>query len=148
MKTTHHSVWNKIFFNAQSIQGETSSSVLIKMPNNSQYKGWCFWHPQKLVREQGGKGYHLSFSFTSEWEFCIKLYGHGKYNKMDVIREITIDADEMKGIYNVVDNNVNDFVTTETNNIIKEETVITEVAHHAPDKIDTVESNIINELEK
>ena len=141
-------MWNKIFFNAQSIQGETSSSVLIKMPNSSQYNGWCFWHPRKLVREQGGKGYHLSFSFSDEWAFNLKLYGRGKYNRQDIIREITLNVTEMKECYNVVNENVNDFVAMETEKIIKEETVFTEIERHIPEKINPLGDNIIEDIKK
>lgn len=60
-------VWQKIFTNSQNIKAESRGSYLIQMPKKSSYKGWAFWHPKKLVREQGGKGYYISFSFTDEF---------------------------------------------------------------------------------
>ena len=141
-------MWDKIFFNAQSIQSETDSSVLIKMPNKSKYNGWVFWHPKKLVRLQGGNGYHYSFSFHEDWEFTIKLYGRGKHNFLDVIRENIIDAADMKIIFGVVDENVNTFVEMETLKIIEENTEHTEVKHHIPGKKETLSNNEINELKK
>lgn len=139
-------MWHKIFFNAQSIQGETSGSVLIKMPNRSQFNGWVFWHPRKLVREQGGKGYHMTFSFNDEWVFKVKLYGRGRYNSRDVIRETELTASEMMVEFGVVDENVNDSVEMETIKIIEKETVITEVEHHIPAPVAPVADNTINDL--
>lgn len=141
-------MWTKIFFNTQSIQSETDRSVLIKMPNRSQYNGWVFWHPKKLVREQGGKGYHCAFSFTDEWEFKVKLYGKGRYNQKDVIREEVIKASEMKIIWGVVDESVNEYVVLETEKIIEKETVIIEVEHHTPEKLEPKPDNTIKRLKK
>lgn len=129
-------MWHKIFFNAQSIQSETDSSVLIKMPNNSQYKGYVFWHPIKCVRTQGGKGYHKTFSFTDDWLFTLKLYGKGKSNRFDVIKEVELTADKMMEVFGVVNENVSDFVVAETLKIIDKETIITEIEHHIPKKLD------------
>lgn len=139
-------MWHKIFFNAQSIQSETDRSVLIKMPNRSQFNGWVFWHPRKLVREQGGKGYHMSFSFLDEWEFKVRLYGRGRHNQADVIREQVLDASQMKSAFGVVDENINDFVEVETIKIIEKETVITEVQNHIPEQKEPVQDNTINDL--
>ena len=72
-------MWRKINFNAQNIETETERSTLIKMPKKSKYEGWVFWYPTKLVRDEGGKGYNLSFSFSDTWEFKIfKQYKNGK----------------------------------------------------------------------
>lgn len=141
-------VWQKIFINSQNIKAESSSSYLIQMPNNSSYKGWAFWHPKKLVREQGGKGYYINFSFTDDFIFKVILYGRGKYNRMSVIRSEDISADEMKEIFGVVDNNINDAVYQETIKIIEKEEESVEITNHTPEKIEPISDNTINDLRK
>ena len=73
--------WQKIKFNSQNIAGETAKSIIIKMPNKSVFRGTVFYHPYKLVRDEGHKGYRHSFSFTDEWEFSL-------YKKGEIVEKI------------------------------------------------------------
>ena len=84
-------MWHKVYFNSQNIEHDTAKAVLIKMPNKSEYAGYKFWHPFKLVREEGGKGYHMSFSFTEEFQFTIRKYGQNR----QVTAEKIIGCDEI-----------------------------------------------------
>ena len=92
-------VWHKVTFNTQNIETETAKAVLIACPHKSDYDGYVFWHPAKLVRDAGSKGWDKSFSFTDEFEFNLKKYGKGKYNKSQVIDEVTLSADEIAAVF-------------------------------------------------
>lgn len=85
-------MWHKIKINANSIEASTDKAVLIKMKHNSNYDGFVFWHPKKLVREEGKM---LTFSFNDEFKFNLKKYGQGKWNSRDVVREDTVGANVM-----------------------------------------------------
>lgn len=98
-------MWKNININLQNIETETSKSVLIKMPNKSQYAGYKFWHPAKLVRD-GRNSYAKSIGYTDDFTFKLKKYGNGKWNKNEVISEIEISAAEFEKAFNVMDENI------------------------------------------
>jgi len=112
-------MWKKIYFNSLNVETETNNAVLIKMPNNSQYKGFVFWHPKKLVRHEGGKGYHLSFSFTDSFEFKLVSYGKGRYNKREILKERTLTANQMLEAFGVQDNVIKSAVEQENESYIE-----------------------------
>ncbi|EKB56610.1 hypothetical protein HMPREF9699_01339 [Bergeyella zoohelcum ATCC 43767] len=140
--------WDKIFINSQNIISETDRAFLIKMPNRSQYKGYAFWHPKKLVRLQGGKGYHITFSFTEDFEFRVILYGQGRFNSKTIIRQEYLTPNEMREAFGVVDKEVNRAVEQETLKIIEKETVEVEITHHEPERVETISDNSIKDLKK
>lgn len=88
-------MWKNIQINIQNIETETGSATLIKMPNNSRYAGYKFWHPSKLIR-YGNNSYARSLGYNDSFTFKLKKYGNGKYNKFDVISEIEIDVEDFE----------------------------------------------------
>jgi hypothetical protein len=85
-------MWYKIKISANNIETSTDKAVLIKMKHNSNYDSFVFWHPAKLVREEG-KMY--TFSFNDDFKFNLKKYGQGKWNSREVVREDNIGASVM-----------------------------------------------------
>ncbi|HHX68691.1 MAG TPA: hypothetical protein GX708_11640 [Gallicola sp.] len=99
-------MWNKIFINAQNIEHETAKATLIKMPNKSNYAGYSFWHPSKLVRSEGGNGYHLSISFTNNFTFKLIKKGNGKWNRNETIDEIELSAEDFMNEFEIMSDNI------------------------------------------
>lgn len=95
--------WKTINFNAQNIKHETAKAVLIKMPNNSEWNGYTFWHPSKCVRTLiKGNGYFKTFSYTDNWEFTIF-----KSNKKgERTAEQTLTAEDMEIAFDVVNKQI------------------------------------------
>lgn len=121
-------MWKTIQFNKQNIEYDTGAAVLIKLPNRSNYKGYKFWHPAKLVREmRKGNGYFLTLSYTDE--FVFKVF---KTNK----NGIRIDSIEFTG--DVLSEEFNQLVEDDNESYLE----ITE-----PVKVDR-KVEIIKELER
>lgn len=98
-------MWKNFNINKNQIITSTAKSVLIAMPHKSKYDGFRFWHPAKLVREGKHSG-SVSISFTDEFTFNLKKYGNGRYNKTEVIDEITISAEEFELAFGTTDKNI------------------------------------------
>lgn len=98
-------MWKTININKQNIKAETGKAVLIACPHASDYNGYCFWHPSKLVRD-GRHSNAVSISYTEEFTFRLKKYGQGKYNSHEVIDEIQLGYDELEEVFGVMNENI------------------------------------------
>lgn len=83
--------------NIQNIQTETYNSILIRMPNKSKYKDFCFWVSKKLVK-QGSHKYEILVWLGDN--FKIKCTRTGKNYR--VLDEKELSAEE---IYNAFESN-------------------------------------------
>lgn len=92
-------MWEEIIINTQNIVAETDKAVLIKAPHKSIYDGFSFWHPKKLVKDAGGKGFFKKVVFNTDNTFCLKKYGNGKFNRTQVLEEISISSLEFKAAF-------------------------------------------------
>lgn len=98
-------MWKNINFNIQNIEHETGKATLIKMPNNSEYKGYSFWHPSKLIRN-GKHSYSASLGYTDTFEFKLVKYGKGKHNSSEILEEIKIDVATFEEAFGLTDANI------------------------------------------
>lgn len=126
-------MWKNISINKNQIAAETSKSVLINMPHNSEYNGFSFWHPSKLVR-QGKHNGAVSLGYTDEFIFKLKKYGKGKYNGREVIDEMEISAAEFAEAFGA------------TNDNIKSKEYKSPYETHKPTEHEAINSEAIDEL--
>ena len=91
-------MWETVEFNKNQIKAETERAILLNCPHSSYYDGYSFWIPLSFVRE-GNRGNTLIFAYPENFEFTLRKYGKGKYNKRDVIDEVVICGDDIKDIY-------------------------------------------------
>lgn len=87
-------MWKTININKQQVKEEQVNAMLIKMPNNSDYKGYCFWFPKKLIREGRHKN-ALSLSYTEDFTFRISKLSNGKVIKDEINAEMFEEAFEV-----------------------------------------------------
>lgn len=93
--------WRSININKNNIKAETGKAVLIACPHNSDYDGWSFWHPSKLVREGRHSG-AVSISYNTEWNFILK-----KYKGKELVDEDEINYESLEEAFGVVNDNIN-----------------------------------------
>jgi hypothetical protein len=86
-------MWKKINIVENNIEAITNKAYLIKMPNNSNYKGYKFWHTDKLIKKDG-KIYKLIYN--DDFVFKLIKYGAGKYNFKDIVKEVHINSLELE----------------------------------------------------
>lgn len=98
-------MWKNIQINKQNIQHDTGRTVLINCPHKSNYDGYSFWHPSKLIRD-GKHSYAVSLSYTKEFKFKLLKYGKGKWNSKQVISEKEIDVEEFEEMFGVMNENI------------------------------------------
>lgn len=117
-------MWKNIDINANQIITETEKAVLISCPRTSDFNGYSFWHPSKLVRN-GKHSASLSIGYTDDFIFKLKKYGKGKFNRQTVIDEIEISVSDFEEMYEVTNENIRSpKIETESYLKIKEPTPI------------------------
>ena len=137
-------MWYKINFNALNIEHETTRATLIKMPKNSNYAGYCFWHPKKLVRNnEMGKGYFLTFSFTEEFEFRLKKYSNSKFNK-ELLDEVILNYEEIKTEFEKGNETIEEIEKKK----VEDNRITTEIKVFIPEKKEVKEVEVNHEFKR
>ena len=89
------SEWKSLNISINNIEISTAKAVLIKMPPKSEYAGFMFWHPAKLVRD--GKFSHFkTISYTDDFEFRLFQKRKGRYGNNTNAGGGKISAAEMR----------------------------------------------------
>ena len=120
--------WKTLTISTNNIEVSTAKAALIKMPHKSDYDGFVFWHPAKLVRE-GDYLYSRKISYTDDFEFRLFKKGSGRFNYNQKIAEKTISAAEMRKAMEVM-----------------EITIPDPYELHTPELIEPVEVEVLEEL--
>ena len=128
-------MWKNININKQNVKADSGKAVLIAMPHSSEYDGFSFWHPSKLVRE-GRNSYALSIGYTDDFKFRLVKYGKGKWNSRDIIEETEIGVEEFEEAFGVINENITS-PKPKINN---------EYETHMPDKVEAVDREALDEL--
>lgn len=126
-------MWKNININSNQIKTETERAVLINCPHNSEYCGYSFWHPSKLV----SSGKHLASAliiYNEDFKFKLIKYGKGKWNSRNTIDEIEISVEEFEEMFGIENKNI-------TSKIFKNE-----YETHKPVEVKPVKNNLIDEL--
>lgn len=127
MSSQNRIKWKKLAISTDSILIRTPKAVLIRMPKGSDYAGFMFWHPAKLVEQC-----MLSvekISYTDDFEFRLFKNGKGRFNYNQKIAEKTISAAEMRKAMESMDFTIPDPYEL-----------------HTPELIDPVEVEVLEEL--
>lgn len=89
-------MWRAININKQNIKADSGKAFLIACPHNSEYDGYCFWHPLRLIRE-GRHSNAVEISYTEEFVFYLKKDGKD---------EIQLAYDELEEVFGVMNENI------------------------------------------
>lgn len=95
--------WKNININKNLIKHDTGKSTLIAMPHKSDYDGWEFWFPSKLVRESFKRKDAVNIGYTDDFVFHLKKYEKQK----------DIDVKEFERAFCVVAGNIDASITEE-----------------------------------
>lgn len=93
-------MWKIIKINKNNIKTETEKSVLIKMPNSSNYKGYTFWHPSKLVIKN-----EYNYSFIYNDNFSFKIFKTGR--NFQKTSELNLSQKQMVKAFGIINNELN-----------------------------------------
>ena len=137
-------MWYKVNFNALNIEYETEKATLIKMPRNSNYPCYCFWHPKKLVRENEiGKGYFLTFSFDESFKFKLQKFSNSKFKK-ELLDEVILDYEEIQNEFAVGNETIEEIEKQK----VEDNIITTEIKVFIPEKKEVGEVEINDEFKR
>lgn len=88
--------WKGINISQGHILAETAKAYKIALPKKSEYKGYYFWHPRKLVRPTSLKmNANLCLRYTDDFIFHLKK----DLPKIGEIKEEDVSASILRDIF-------------------------------------------------
>lgn len=127
-------MWKNIQINANLIKHETGKAVLIALPHSSDFDGFAFWHPSKLVRPSKFRKDAVSIGYTDDFVFKIKRTSNRTFKVLDE-RELT--SKEIEEIFGKVDHEITKYDFPKKK--IEEEII------NVPEKMNPIENPIADE---
>lgn len=89
------SIWKGKEISDSLILRTTERSALIAMPRYSEYSGYTFWHPLKLVRREYGI---VSLRYTDDFQFRLQKREKTRKGQWELTDEVTLTAEEIEDI--------------------------------------------------
>ena len=86
--------WKNIDIDRKYIKVKTYRSALIQMPHDSDYDGYCFWHPITLIW-RGWLTKDFSLRYHDDFKFRLFQETRDKYGKYKKINWRTVSAQEI-----------------------------------------------------
>lgn len=87
--------WKGIAINESLILRKTERSMLIAMPRFSDYSGYTFWHPLKLVRCEYGI---VFLRYTDDFQFRLQKREKTRKGQWELTDEVTLTAKEIEDV--------------------------------------------------
>lgn len=95
--------WKSLNINKNQIEHETAKAVLVRCPNNSEYKGYTFWWPKKLIHE-GANSAALRLSYNPMMsEFKVFKTTPKTFQR---VAEDVLGAEDIEQIFEVTSSNI------------------------------------------
>ena len=86
--------WKNLDISQSNIEAESDRSFLIKMPNNSDYDGYMFWHPQSLVA-RGSLSNSVALIYHDKFIFRLFKSRRSKYGKYEKTEKLEVSAQKV-----------------------------------------------------
>lgn len=90
------SEWKHLYVHKNMIKFETGNAALIAVPEKSEYRNYCIWISNKLIKlSLDRKMYNISYK--DDFTFCLRKYSKDDWK--NPVEEIEIGAEELEELF-------------------------------------------------
>lgn len=92
--------WKRLRVAVRHIEYNNGNRARLRMPHNSEYDGYIFWIPSKLIElnpmwtEEGTRTCQILY--TDEFKFKLKKLGYDRFDKLITVDEKEITPQELR----------------------------------------------------